>query len=348
MAGSRLLFMPSATDTRDVRTSAEGERVRIRRFDADRTDTELSLQEGLGSRLTSRQLLWIDVLGDLSGDQGKAIAERFELDQGTYRALEGSGERPLLAMHGSYFHIRLAAEPDEQHPERTHWLDVVAGPNVAITRHQESLALLDGIDRRIAADSTIGKLDSPMFVASLLDAVVTSYFRAADAIEDEVDELDAKSLQRHGRAELLSDLVGVRRRIARLRRSLANHRELFSSLATADFVQSTKNPDAAPMFQAVAGRFESALGAVEDSRDVVLGSFDVFMTRTAQRTNDVMKVLALATVLLLPGSLIAGLLGMNVTVPLGKDDPSSFWIVVGLIVLLAAGILGVARARSWL
>jgi len=51
------------------------------------------------------------------------------------------------------------------------------------------------------------------------------------------------------------------------------------------------------------------------------------MTRTAQRTNDVMKVLALATVLLLPGSLIAGLLGMNVIVPLDKDSPLSFWLL---------------------
>ena len=48
------------------------------------------------------------------------------------------------------------------------------------------------------------------------------------------------------------------------------------------------------------------------------------MTRTAQRTNDVVKVLTFATILLLPGSLVAGLLGMNVVVPLGKDDPLSF------------------------
>ena len=41
-----------------------------------------------------------------------------------------------------------------------------------------------------------------------------------------------------------------------------------------------------------------------------------------------MKVLTLVTMLLLPGSLIAGLLGMNVTVPLDKDSPLSFWIVV--------------------
>ena len=72
------------------------------------------------------------------------------------------------------------------------------------------------------------------------------------------------------------------------------------------------------------------------------------MTRTAQRTNDTMKVLALATVLLLPGSLIAGLLGMNVTVPLAQDNPMSFWIVVVAIAVLATVVLLFARARRWI
>ena len=61
-----------------------------------------------------------------------------------------------------------------------------------------------------------------------------------------------------------------------------------------------------------------------------------------------MKVLALATVLLLPGSLIAGLLGMNVTIPLSKDDVAAFWFVVGAIVLLALAVLAFARFRRWI
>jgi Mg2+ and Co2+ transporter CorA len=177
---------------------------------------------------------------------------------------------------------------------------------------------------------------------------VTSYFRAVDAIEDEVDRLDAKSLHDDGRHELLDDLVALRRRIARLRRVLAVHRQVFAALGGAELAQVTDNPDSVPAFQAVAARFESAIGAVEASRDVLLGSFEVYMTRTAQRTNDVMKVLALATVLLLPGSLVAGLLGMNVVVPLPKDDPLSFWLVLAGVGLFALLILGIARARRWL
>ena len=61
-----------------------------------------------------------------------------------------------------------------------------------------------------------------------------------------------------------------------------------------------------------------------------------------------MKVLALATVLLLPGSVVAGLLGMNVLIPLPDDNPLSFWVVVAGVVIFAASILLIARARRWL
>jgi magnesium transporter len=333
------------TDSR--RTDNSDERFRVRRFDADRTDVALSFEEGIKSRLSNRQLLWIDIDGDVKADEAKVIAVRFKLDGATRTALERPGSQALLALHGAYVHVRVSAEPNEKRLAETPWLNIVAGGNVVITHHEKPIRFLDDLNERINEDTSIGILDAPAMLGSLLNAAVTSYFRAVDAIEDEVDELDGRSLRDAGGGRLLEDLVELRRRIAKLRRLLTDQRGLFASLAGPD-VTELVGTDAAESLKAVSGRFESALSAVEDSRDVLLGSFDVIMTRTGQRTNDVMKILALATVLLLPGSLIAGLLGMNVAVPLAKDDPASFWIVVVGVVLLAVVILSVARYRRWL
>ena len=193
----------------------------------------------------------------------------------------------------------------------------------------------------------MGSIDGPAFVHSVLNGIVTGYFQAVDAIEDEIDALDGVVLRRRLGKDILGDLVRLRRKIARLRRVLSDQREVFAALGTADFgaaIEGEANGD----FATLADRFENALRSVEDSRDLLIGSFDVFMTRTAQTTNDVMKVLALATVLLLPGSLIAGLLGMNVEVPLPKEGLASFWLVVVAIAILACGVLAVARARRWI
>jgi magnesium transporter len=324
------------------------EHLQIRLFDADRQDHHLDWATALRTRPTGRQLLWIDITGPLTEAEADAISEADELDTHTRDALLRPASEPHLALHGRFFHLRLAAQPDAHHPESSPWLDVVAGKNLVITGHAKPLRFVGEMDERIERDTTLGLLEAPLFVASILDSVITTYFEAVDEIADEADKLDAVALRDEGRRQLLEDLVAVRQRIGRLRRILARHRDLFASIADADFTYVAADGPMAPAFQAAAARFANSMDAVDSVREAILGSFDIYMTRTAQRTNDVMKLLALATVLLLPGSLIAGLLGMNVSVPLDKDSPFSFWMVLAGVALLAASLLGIARLRRWL
>jgi Mg2+ and Co2+ transporter CorA len=337
----------TAPETARDRAPGDGPEIRARRFDADRRDQVLSFEEALDNHPTERQLLWLDIHGDLPAEDSRRLAERFELEDRTVSALESQETEPFIAMNGRYAHVRVAAEPDSKTSEVT-WLDVVAGRDLVITSHDRPIGFLNDFDERIEADTSLGTLSAATFLATLLDAATISYLQAVDGIEDEIDVLDTRSLRDAGRDDLLDHLVQLRRRIARLRRRLAAHRSLFAALASPDVAVVAGDEEGARALAASSERFDRAMAAVEDSRDVLLGSFDVFMTRTAQRTNEVMKVLTLATVLLLPGSMIAGLLGMNVIVPLNKDDPMSFWLVVGAIVVLAIGIVAVAKRRSWL
>ena len=84
-----------------------------------------------------------------------------------------------------------------------------------------------------------------------------------------------------------------------------------------------------------------------DAREAIVGSFDVLIARGGQRTNEIMKVLTLASVILLPGALIAGVMGMNFKVGL-FDDPNLFWVVLAVIVLIAPVTIGLAKLWRWI
>lgn len=321
--------------------------LRIRLFDADRQDRVLTLDEALTSKASARQLLWIDMPGATDPAHIRAVVGHFDLDIGTERVLAAPSARPHVELHGQHFHLRVAAEPNPKDARATDWLDVVAAPNLVITSHAEPLAFLTAMNDRIAADASIGELDSAEFVASLLDAIVTTYHGAIDGLEDELDDIDAKALARPGTDELFSRLVGIRRRIGRLRRLLAAHRELFAALGRPDFGRGIASGDP-EVFLTVAARFEGAIQSLEATREVVLGSFDILMTRTAQRTNDVMRLLTVATVMALPATVTAGFLGMNVIVPVPNDDPAAFWLILGFVVLFEIVVVGIARWRGWI
>jgi len=377
-SGPRRLAVPAAADPEppgadDVRTSADdvsaddkpavthdaaprptdGGRdaarpgtVTVRLFDADRTDRTLELDEALERKVGDRQLLWIDVDGEPDQATSDAIGKRLGLRPITSGLLARAPHEAHIAVHGEYLHLRVATEADQDPSETPAWLDLIAAGNVVLSHHREPVPILRNLDDRIEADAGTGQLNAAAFTATVVDAAVTSYFTSVDEIEAVVDRLDAVALGGDPEHDVLADLVEIRRRISRLRRALSGQREVFAAFATPDF--GTAVGDDAEAFRGVASRYEGALQSVENSRDLLLGSFEVFMTRTAQKTNDTMKVLALATVLLLPGSLIAGLLGMNVEVPLSKDNPASFWLVVAAIAILAVVVLVVARMRRWI
>ncbi len=319
---------------------------RIRLFDADRTDRELTLEEALDTELSERQLLWVDATAPMNEGAAGALAERLDLAPATRSDLQASVSQPAIALHGSYFTLSVATIDATEDREEVRWIQIVACRNAVVTSHAEPIAFLDDMNTRIESDTLVGLIDAASFVAALLDAAVTSYLIAADAIEDAVDRLDASSLRPDVKTDLLGDLVELRRRITRLRRRLASHRELFASLGRADFAVIAEGDVAAP-FAAVAEHFERAIAAVENGRDHLLGSFDVYMTRTAQRTNEIVKVLTIVSVFLLPSTVIAGLMGMNLKAPYSNDDPRMFWLVVALIVVVAIGTFLVLRLRRW-
>ena len=97
----------------------------------------------------------------------------------------------------------------------------------------------------------------------------------------------------------------------------------------------------------VSQRLDRAGDAIARARDMLLGTFDVHMTRMAQRTNDTMRILTLASVILLPSVVLAGVMGMNFKVPL-FDQAFLFYAVVGLMLVMAVATLAVARWRHWI
>ena len=93
--------------------------------------------------------------------------------------------------------------------------------------------------------------------------------------------------------------------------------------------------------------FESAVDAVENSRDTVLSVFELYATKSAQMTNTFVQRLTFLT--LLTGSLavIAGILGMNFKADI-FDMENGFWFTVAGLVIVAIGLTAYARFKRWI
>jgi Mg2+ and Co2+ transporter CorA len=174
--------------------------------------------------------------------------------------------------------------------------------------------------------------------------MLTGYFHVIETVERRIDGLDERALRASRPDEILVDLVALRRQIATLRRSLSAQRDVFYSLERPGLVLGDSVEASWPL---VADRFRQVMESVENARELLVGSFDIAMTKAGQRTNDIMRTLTVISSVLLPAVVVAGVMGMNFKVGL-FDDPNNFFLVIAAMAGLAAAIVVFARFRRWI
>jgi Mg2+ and Co2+ transporter CorA len=244
--------------------------------------------------------------------------------------------------------VHAAGDGAEFEPMALHCL---VGTNWIVTLHQGELDLVDEFNKPFHGETLLGELDGPAFLSMVLDWQLGGYFSVIEALQTDIDHLDEELLQhspKQGTDEvtLLQRLQGLRQRVRKLRQTLSPHREVFGLLSHPES-DAVVGSDAASDYERLAERLQLALDAVDTTREMIVGSFDIFMTRTAQATNDIMKRLTIVSVLLLPAGVIAGIMGMNFKVGI-FEQPWMFWVTLGVMATLATITLVVAKRQKWI
>ena len=328
----------------------DGRKVRAYLFDRRQGQGVDNWAESLQG-LTEDQVLWLDLV-DPSNDQAAEVFSTLGLGDAGLLSLGDPEAKPGIEQHEGHLRVTAVAvsnaERDPAHERIV--VDCFLGSNWVLTAHSAGIAVLDDFREVAQGEGELGLLDAPSFLSTLLEWVVTSYLHAFDAIEETLDEFDVKALAQPSTNpdEEMRTLGDARRRVGRLRRTLAPHREVFTALSHSQF-DPFSSEASAERFVALAARVDAALASARDARDGIASSFDVLIVRTEHRTNEIMKVLTLASILLLPGALLAGVAGMNVNLNAHTFVQSSlFWLVVTAIILIALATLAIARLRQWI
>lgn len=309
---------------------------------ADGADESIDLASWKRRRLTDDELLWIDAEAPDEGEL-ETISRAVKLSERSARALASEVGRPDAAMHDDAIEVRILLPPDDPGGEVTP-LRILVGEGWVITAHTEPAAFLDERRERIRDQRELGRLSAVQFLVSVLDWQVDAFFRLADTLENEVDQLDDAALRTE--RDIINRLMEMRRRAARIRRILSPHREVYAELTRPDFIPGIEPAESEALGHLI-GRLDRAAEAIGHSREMLIGTFEVHMTRTAQRTNDIMRILTLASVVLLPSVVLAGVMGMNFKVAF-FDNPGFFWVVLGLMIAMALSTVVLARWRRWL
>jgi Mg2+ and Co2+ transporter CorA len=331
----------AATETHPLRRPHEGPALVL--FDGERAE-ELQDLDDAPSRLRRSQLLWVDTR-ELTAELAVQLASALRVDGRRAHEMLDDGVRGFRDAR-DFVRVTLRAPATEGSSDVT-CITCVVGDHWTLTAHDRPVAVLDDLAELALGSGPTGHLTGPTFLAMLFEWVLNGYSASFEQIEEELEAIDERAMLGGGSAEShIELLVGLLRRAGRLRRDLSSHRSALLALTQPELEALGGEPEA-ERFRRLLDQYDSAMQTARDARASVVSSFDVLIARTGQTTNETMKILTLASVILLPGTLLAGVLGMNFKVPL-FSHPQLFWVVIALIAAVAVVTLTVAKLRDWI
>lgn len=317
-------------------------------YDASGKDREITLDEANLEQVREDQLLWINILRREENTIKKAF-EKLDLEDVPLKSVLGDKERPKLEVYEKFFRLFIVSVESKDYEKiRRVPIDIVAGKGFIVTIHEGEVDYFCEFRDREKGETNIGELDTESFLATLLDLHIVSYFRALEEIEKQVDELDDRILKKDlDTDEFLSEMVEMRQSVTNLRRWFLPHRDVFYALARPDFQQIAES-DSADNFRQLNEHFEHAFSAIEASRETVLSLFDLYATKSAQLTNELVQRLTFITLIVGFLGVVAGIFGMNFEADEVFQFENGFWISLGGMALLAISLTILAKFKKWI
>ncbi|NNE66358.1 MAG: magnesium/cobalt transporter CorA [Pyrinomonadaceae bacterium] len=282
-------------------------------------------------------VVWVDV--DVRSDAELELAERhfkdvFGFHHLTIEDCREARNQPKVEEFPEYlFFIVHGIKPQAKSSSfNTKELDGYLGKNFVVTNRNEEFRSINSVKKQVEGNPRAFKKGPAFLLHQILDRLVDLYMPVVDDFDAAINELEDRVYETETTgSEILEEIMNLRRSVARLRRISTRQLEVFYRVSHGEFPQIPE--EVLPFYRDVHDHLLRISDLAENYRDLVSGLFEIHFSVTANKTNDVMKFLALISATMLPLTLLAGIYGMNFTnMPLLR---SPYGYLITLVIMLA-------------
>ena len=295
----------------------------------------------------SRVWVWVD-LDRPTPEEARILTDVFHfhelavedaLSESQHPKVESYGNFLYLILHGIDFHAH-------EHCFRTKDIDFFLGAQFLVTVHpgvSRSIGKVNDLCRR--NDRVLGE-GPGVLLHRIVDTMVDNYRPEVEKLEERLDTLEEDVFEKPN-TQLARRILDFKKDVASLRHVVLPQRDAIGRLARREF----------PMIdEQLAYRFRDVhdhLVRLSDEamffQDRITGILDAHLSAVSNQLNQVMKVLTIFTTVAMPLTVLAGLWGMNVTLPgLPGGDRMQFWWIVAMMVVIAGVMLAAFRRKNWI
>jgi len=216
--------------------------------------------------------------------------------------------------------------------------------NLVVTRHQQPSASVAEVEKALASGEQADPGNAWRLLYLILRRMLDRYLPILLRIEARLEEIEELILQRPS-DRLLAELMEFSSQLKRLRRISGYHEKCFASLREHDpRARGINSSQLTDLFEQAERLHSLSSLQYETTADLTNG----YLSVSAHRLNNVMRVLTVVTVLFVPLTFIAGIYGMNFEFMPELSWRWSYFVVLGAMSSMAVGLLFLFRRKGWI
>lgn len=291
--------------------------------------------------------IWADFDDEEELSEKAHFLERFGLDSLVVSDAQRERHPPKLEVFGEYFFLLLQGLDTNTRDINFNTIQIAFFLNnrFLVTRRKAKSVSIDTVWAEVAN----GKLDisrGPAHIAyQVLRRIADRYTTVVEGLEQRLGTMEDEMFE-NPRDALLEELISYGRNIKRLRRIFNYHQGLFERLSRKDtpFIEKQGRHEFNDVFEHTE-RLASLTALYKELTDDLMNGY---ISLTGHRLNQIMKVLTVVTVIFMPLTVLAGIYGMNFENMPELKFQNAYFVLLGTMGTLVAGLLLLFRKIRWL
>lgn len=302
--------------------------------------------------ITHNGLTWVNVTKQ-GAKELDFLDQRFKFHQADLRECLPPFQRPKMVKRNGYYFLVLHFPIFDRATRRVGFteVDIFLTANTLITIHESRLPAIEDFYSEITKDKDkmpryfSGSTAGTLF--ELLTRLFEAIFPSLHHINEDITAVDSQLFTDTSDQKMASEILRLKTNIVTFRRAMQGHRTVLERL-----LMNGDRELQLSSFQSYINLLREEVSEIwhmlESQKESITALHETNDSIISYRTNEVMKTLTIISVVTFPLTLIATILAIRAPGTPFVDQPLGFWIVSGLIVVGAAGMLGVFKSKKWM
>lgn len=286
--------------------------------------------------------IWIDIT-DITNEEAQLLKKVFNLHSLTIEDLISSNTRIKVEEFPEYLFCVFFGVCKKK-PVELIELDFILGRNFLISNHKAEIGSFTNLKKDGERLERLFQLGSDMIFHKLLDSEIDNYFPVLENIDNQLEGIE-ESLAKKASRDLQTKILDLKRLLAQIKKVTLPQREKISFLAKNDYKFISKK--AMPYFRNIYDGSIRVSDAIDNYREMVSNTFDVYMSAISNNLNEVMKTLSIIATIALPLTVISSIYGTNFKVLPGQNFIYGFCVMIFGMFLLAFALINYFKKRKW-